>query len=575
MRSRCTKLVATAAAAVAFITLQLASPTPAQCADGFPVATTPEQDARQAMVWDGADGVFVSWLRKTSNSAPACRLYVTKLDRTTGARIWDDDLLVSDFAAANSAVAMASDGGRGAIVVWTDANFVLFVQRVKGSGDTAWPRATTVSSSPFPSIWPLAVEDDAGGAIIAWTDFHSTASANAYVQRVNHGGALGWRAGGVALGATSATQAVGGGKNELQSDGAGGAIVTWMGMQTGRVQIYAQRITRAGALGWARGGVRVAPSVRTQQPGTLVAAPDGGAIVAFSETETAEGRDLDLLAAGLAPDGTPRWPGGARVVGGAPGSQRNVVGLSDGLGGAFLAWDDFRPLRSGGLALPHVFAQHLAADGSPLWQQNGVHMGGAPAGGLESGAAIASDDGGGFWLTWAEMQDLMPDAIDIRAGHFLATGTPADGMPRGGLTSCDAAGDQSAPFIVSLGGSQVMLDWVDERNGNGDIDLYAWASPTPQVVSPSAKSGHQRLTSLVPRTRAGGLEVEFEVTEPGSVTLTVCDLQGRAVRRTSIEAGPGRHTFAFDRAGIPGAGIYFVRVDQHGESVTRKVLILR
>ncbi|MBI5709674.1 MAG: T9SS type A sorting domain-containing protein [Candidatus Eisenbacteria bacterium] len=575
MRRRRTKLVATAAAAVAFITLQLASPTPARCADGFPVATTPEQNVRQAMVWDGADGVLVSWLRKIDNSSRPCRLYVTKLDRTTGVRMWDHDLLVSDFANVNSAVAMASDGGRGAIVAWADANYVLFAQRVRGSGDTAWPRATRVSASPFPTIWPLAVGDEEGGAIIAWTDFHSSGSANVYAQRVNHGGALYWRPGGVMLGSTSGMEAVGGGKNEMQSDGAGGAIVTWKGTRNGLAQIYAQRISGAGAVRWAPAGVRVAPSVRTQQPGTLVATPDGGAIVAFSETETAEGSDLDLLAAGLAPDGTPRWPGGARVVGGAPRSQRNVVGLSDGLGGAFLAWDDFRPLRSGGLALPHVFAQHLDADGSPLWQQNGVHMGGAPAGGLESAAAIAADDRGGFWLTWAEMQDLVPDAIDIRAGRFLATGRPADGMPRGGFTICDEAGNQSAPFIVSLGGSQVMLDWVDERDGSGDIDLYAWVNPTPRVVSPLAKSGHQRLPSLVPRMRAGGLEVEFEVTEPGSVTLTVCDLQGRAVRRTSIEAGPGRHTFAIARDGLPGAGIYFLRMDQRGQSVTRKVLIVR
>src|SRR5439155_11662050 len=107
--------------------------------------------------------------------------------------------------------------------------------------------------------------------------------------------------------------------------------------------------------------------------------------------------DLDLYAARLNADGSQAW-NGTSTISDADNSQRAVAGAPDGQGGAFLAWDDFRPLRAHGFALPHVFAQHLKADGTPGWIVNGQHMGGAGPSGYESQATMVSDDQGGFWL---------------------------------------------------------------------------------------------------------------------------------------------------------------------------------
>jgi hypothetical protein len=222
-----------------------------------------------------------------------------------------------------------------------------------------------------------------------------------------------------------------------------------------------------------------------------------------------------------------------------------------------------------------VFAQHLAASGEPLWQANGVHMGGAPGSGVETEAAFASDGRGGFWLTWAEMDTFDPDVIDVSAGHYLASGAPAEGTPAGGLVICDAPGNQHRPLLVSLDGSQVLAAWVDERSGNGDMDFYVWPSQSAPVRTPRRAVAHANLPFVARSIAGGGLEVEFEVAEPGPVSFLVGDVQGRVIRRLSIEAGSGRRSFSIGRTEIPGSGIYFVRMEQHGRATTRKVPILR
>ena len=563
--------IRSSAASAAVIAFLLMVPLGALGADGVPVAVTSGYDICQAVVRDGAQGALVAWshgdLGAAASESVLQQLQVTRLD-AWDARLWSRDLLVSDSMCVNSSVDLASDGAGGAYVVWMDGDQRLLVRRVTAAGGLAWEKPTVLSSIPVTASPKGVIPDGAGGAIVAWWN-HAKGHFGILAQRVDRAGVTCWASGGIVVSAGAGARAIDRGPEMLRPDGAGGALLCWAGSETGQAQIHAARITHDGELPWGPGGVRVAPSTSFQLGGTLVATPDGGAIVAICQH--AQGDDYDLLAGGVAPNGVLQW---SHPVCRAPGPRSCVTGAPDGAGGAFLAWQDFRPVEGQDLPLPHVYAQHLGDDGKSLWQENGAALGTLPPGGLEADPAMVADGAGGFWLAWDEMRTISPFALDLRAGHFLASGAPADGTPVGGQSICGARNNQYAPHVASLGGSRVMVGWRDERDGD-DPAFYVWSSPAPEVRTPPPAAAGDSLWVGARSTRAGGLEVAFQVGVPGLVTCSVIDLQGRTVRRTAMQVDAGRHLYALDKGELPGAGIYLVRVEQGGHATVRKGPVLR
>ena len=70
---------------------------------------------------------------------------------------------------------------------------------------------------------PTITSDGAGGAIVTWMDYRSGNNYDIYAQRVNASGSVQWTANGVALCTATGDQLY----PTITSDGAGGAIVTW------------------------------------------------------------------------------------------------------------------------------------------------------------------------------------------------------------------------------------------------------------------------------------------------------------------------------------------------------------
>ena len=79
------------------------------------------------------------------------------------------------------------------------------------------PVCTTVNSQGAPTV----VSDGAGGAIVTWVAYRSVSNWDIYAQRVNNLGVPQWTADGVAICTESGFQVY----PMIVSDGAGGAIV--------------------------------------------------------------------------------------------------------------------------------------------------------------------------------------------------------------------------------------------------------------------------------------------------------------------------------------------------------------
>jgi hypothetical protein len=571
------------AAGAALWALDLGRPAVSHAASGIPIAVTPERDGSEGMVSDGSEGVYISWLRETSPSIAPCSLYVTRLT-ASGDRAWGSDLLVSDNVSPVWAIAYAStivsDGSGGAILVWRDPTGGLLAQRVDRSGHAVW--SVPVILDPAPTRYPPSVTSDGlGGVIVGWYD--DRVGERAYVQRVRHDGSLAWRPAGVMLSEATGLQRLEG-KGLVLSDGTGGAIAMFVqiGLAEGTAQIRLQHVANTGALLWGGAGVPLPSASTNHQFGMLIPSVRGAVIAAWSEVRpgtTIQNPDLDLFAMKFQADGTPAWSGSS-VVCNANQSQRAVAGTPDGAGGAFLTWMDFRTPRPSSFALPHVFAQHLGADGTSQWTPNGVHMGGAISGGFEGDPAMVSDGSGGFWLTWDEADVLAGGMLDIRAGHYLASGLPAAGTPPGGIVVCDAEGDQNAPDIAPMGRSGVIVDWFDDRAAGAlDGDLYAWIcargkpSPVLQPVEPVVEV-EPALLRVTLGPRQGSLAIAFRVPRAEPVTVVVRDVQGRTLGRVTTEASAGLNTVLLDAVGAR-SGIYFTTLQAGGRTLVHKAAIVR
>ena len=130
---------------------------------------------------------------------------------------------------------------------------------------------------------------------------------------------------------------------EIISDGRSGAIITWKYFNGVDYDIYAQKINAAGVVQWTAGGVAISAQTGDQNDPQIISDGSGGAIIAW--TDTRNGND-DIYAQKINAAGVVQWTAGGVVVAADTNNQgisRFISGIiSDNTGGAIFAWDDNR-----------------------------------------------------------------------------------------------------------------------------------------------------------------------------------------------------------------------------------------
>jgi hypothetical protein len=350
--------------------------------------------------------------------------------------------------------AIASDGAGGAIVVWDDGRLfdhgAIFASRVDASGSVLWSeggvRVCNVSAS---QNYPQCVSDGAGGAIIAWHDFRNEYDWDVYVQRLDSSGEAVWPSEGVPLCTEYGSQQY----PTLVPDGSGGAIVTWMdGRASTWFDIFAQRVDALGNTSWTTNGVALCTAENQQHYPMIVSDGDGGAIVAWQDfRSTAPG---GVFVQRVDASGTVLWT--------PQGVELSSVGItpviaSNGSGGAIVAWHG-----SG------VHARGVDASGVPSWPAVTLAV---QVFGLQYHEEIASDGAGGAIVVWADRRDTN-GGLDIYARRVTASGSAL--WDANGVAICAAADDQDDPSIISIDGGGAIITWDDARSGFlTNTDIYS------------------------------------------------------------------------------------------------------
>ncbi len=320
---------------------------------------------------DGAGGAIVAWEDDRDFGTTDYDIYAQHIDGngTIHAGWAANGVPISTAAAAQFLRAIASDGAGGAIITWQDdrggVDYDVYAQRIDGNGaiHSGWTTdgnaiCTAVGQQTNPQIAP----DGSGGAVITWSDIRGGVDFDIYAQRIDGNGAIhsGWTTDGNALCTASGSQL----RAHLISDGAGGAIVTWM---DGRVDddIYAQHIDGNGAIhgGWPANGAAVSTAGDLQQYPSIISDGAGGAIMSW--TDHRSGTDLDIYAGRIDAGGSIHsgWvSNGTAVCTAAHDQFAPTVMADDGQNGAIIAWIDTRGLPAD--TDYHVYTQRILADGT-------------------------------------------------------------------------------------------------------------------------------------------------------------------------------------------------------------------
>lgn len=360
------------------------------------------------------------------------------------------NLTVCELYADSNLPHLVSDGCGGALVVWEYPSGTedIYAQRVLASGqvDPAWPvDGLAVCTATSRQRLCQLVSDGAGGAIVTWMDYRGPSVVLIYAQHVLSTGVVdpAWPVNGRALSASTQNQS----DPQIVSDGAGGAIVTWG--QSSPSASYAQHVRADGSLdpAWNPNGETIISG-----GGSPRALADGeGGIIAVASV-TGGVRVGRLSASGDPLPGN--WSTGVLVYTGAGQEPRLCP---DGAGGVIATWED----KSG--ATEMLYAQHVQASGvvDPAWPANGRLLCSTTID-IEAPEMVA-DGAGGAIVAW---RDARSSIWDIYAQRVLASGAVDPAWPVNGLLVATGPGGRSGPRMVSDDAGGALLCWDDLRSTN-------------------------------------------------------------------------------------------------------------
>lgn len=186
-----------------------------------------------------------------------------------GDMLWWEGVFVVDTS-WTATINLVSDGNGGALIVWDGLG--VWIQRVAHEGNLMWGTGVQLSTT---GQYPAISSDGAGGAFVAWQE-----TSGIYVQRVNASGVVQWTSGGVRI-ATSGVYP------QVAPDGQGGAFVAWddVGARCGHVDSTGTP-TAPGVNGIALGGLPVkSPGNRLRMipDDTAGISELGGAIIVWAD----------------------------------------------------------------------------------------------------------------------------------------------------------------------------------------------------------------------------------------------------------------------------------------------------
>jgi predicted lipoprotein with Yx(FWY)xxD motif len=576
-------------------------------ADGVALCTATSEQLHPTSVSDGAGGAIVTWYDLRNGNWD---IYARRISADGTVQWAADGVALCTATRDQYNPVIVSDGAGGANIAWVDYrsgnNYDIYAQQISATGTVQWTaNGVALCSATGDQAGSTIVSDDAGGAIVAWADNRSGTNYDIYAQRISAAGTPQWMANGVAL--CIATVRVTTADPMITSDGAGGAIVTWQDSRGGNHDIYAQRISAAGTVQWTANGAVLCSATNYQYSPTIVTDGAGGAIVTWHDQRSGISPTYytDIYAQRISAAGTVQWTADGVALCTAIGGQYCPTIVSDGAGGAIVAWHDQRSGDSEAYA--DIYSQRISAGGAAQWSVDGVALCTDPS--RQCFPIIVSNGTGGAIVTWEDNRSY----YDIYAQNVNADG---------------ALGDVPTPVLLSLvntdvGADFVTLTWLATGSGGDVATVYRspaggqwtrigqitadgtghlrYADPIDAtatrvgyrlgIVDAGIEGFHGETWVDLPvrdaalafaldpvrpnPTQGGALTVRFTLPNAAPARIELVDVSGRRVVEREVGSlGAGQHTLDLGEGQRLAPGLYLVRLSQGGNTRVTRVAVL-
>ncbi|MCB1047360.1 MAG: T9SS type A sorting domain-containing protein [Calditrichaeota bacterium] len=534
------------------------------------------------------EGTMVFWVDPRNAGGP--HVYMQFLDEVTGNPVLPENGVAVDMSleGGQNRYDVVSDGSGGAFVVieaGSDGAQQGFLTRIDSDGQMLWNSSQPVTPAFDPDQSGLyyqqymKVRRSGDHVVVAWSGVDTTYSmfyAEVSAQAFDFNGTSLWGAQGARVTSTPFIHET---FNDIAPDGNGGLYLVWESGDWQDTDVLIQHLDATGNATWADGGLVFGGGVAGNQRKASIAARNGGGVLGIWEDLTADPSNSDLVARAMDANGTSLWE---TPVDTRAGSQKTARIVNDGYDGAYIAYSDFSNNDN-----DDIYQRHVLADGSLLWDDGSGSLYVAdgsqedvtgitiPVNGwsafLVAVAAEETGDTTGYKDLWVHQSN-----VDRVSG--VIQGTEYEGE------ILNFFHNQREPFLSHDLQGGAYLSWVDMRaSGKEDIkDVYTTRvtiDPLSGVDNPEQPVAFT-LRPNYPNPFNPSTTLEYQLVRPGQVRMDVFNLAGQRVRSlVNEEQASGSYRIHFDGRNDAGlglaSGIYFARLQAHGQQREQKMVLLK
>jgi hypothetical protein len=448
---------------------------------------------------------------KMALRSSACALLLTTVLSATGWAQW------SSNPAVNLALADNNNGSdqvqpklvpyqdKGWYVSWFDSNpatpppvgYDVFYQRLSPTGIQHFQQGGDMVadlSNSSTEDYGLDV-DTSGDALIAFLDTREGSNQQVTAQKLGPGGGRLWGRLGVQLTNDSNSHAA----PKITGTSDGNIVVAW----TSNSNVVLQKLNAAGQPQWSS-GVVFSSSTYDYLLADLHAADNGSVIVSWVQNQ-GFGSDSQLRANKISATGTLLWGSGNVDIFDMGSLQFGNFPyfVYDGNGGAVFAWYTNSPTLQ-------CFAQHILADGSEAFPQNGSPVSANSANVRVSPSAAYRASTQEVFVFWTE-EDANQVLNGVYGQKFNSSGAPQWGAD--GLVIVPLGSDQQIFVTTVQSATGALTFWVDQASyGSATIQAIKLADNgatlCAQFPVSSTPSDKARLAAAVSQTGMAALTFE-------------------------------------------------------------------
>ena len=317
--------------------------------NGLTLSTATTQARELTMTRDPGAGVIVAW-RQDNGAGGSSDIFGQKVD-FSGVLQWNTGGQALEVLTDNEVQpAIVSSGAGGMVLAYVNSSSGgVRAQGFGSNGTSAWSR--TPLSSTVNNMGLSIVTDGSGGAVVGWGG-----STGSFVQRVSSTGTRLW--GTLSTGLLLST----GGNMVSLLPYNNGAIATWQDFRSGtNFNVYAQAVDGVGGTHWTSGGAAICTATADQKQPQIVSDGGTGSYITWFDARFSGATGLDIYAQRVDATGAGQWTPDGIALCTAPGDQQNPTIATDGVGGAFVVWQDH---RSG--SNDDIYLQRVGLDASRL-----------------------------------------------------------------------------------------------------------------------------------------------------------------------------------------------------------------